>query len=47
MTGSLPNLTVTSASSSSQGFAARVEVDVSVSEDSPYIIRIDELRVNE
>ena len=44
---SLPNLTVTSTGTSSQGFVARVEAKVTVGESSPYIIRIDNLRINE
>jgi len=32
---------------SAQGFVARVEADVTVSSSSPYIIRIDSLRINE
>ncbi len=45
--GSLPNLTITSTGTSSQGFVARIEADVTVSSSSPYIIRIDNLRINE
>ena len=47
VTGTLPNLTITSTSNTSLGFAAEIEADVTVSINSPYIIRIDELRVNE
>jgi hypothetical protein len=45
--GSLPNLTVESTGTSVQGFVARLEADVTVSDSSPYVIRIDNLRVNE
>lgn len=44
---SLPNLTVTSTGTSSQGFLARVEADITVGNSSPYVIRIDNLRINE
>jgi len=44
--GTLPNLTVESTGTSSQGFVARVGSDVTVSSSSPYIIRIDNLRIN-
>ncbi len=39
--------TITSTGTSSQGFVARVEADVTVSTSSPYVIRIDNLRINE
>ena len=45
--GSLPSLTLTSTGTSSQGFLARVEADITVGSISPYVIRIDELRINE
>ena len=47
VTGSLPNLTVGATGTSAQGFVARVEADVTVGSTSPYVIRIDNLRVNE
>ena len=47
ITGTLPNLTITSTGTSSQGFVARVRSDITVSSSSPYIIRIDDLRINE
>jgi len=47
VTGSLPNLTVESTGTSSQGFVARVRANVTVGSSSPYIIRIDNLRINE
>ena len=43
----LPNLTVQSTGVSSNGFVARIEADVTVSSSSPYILRIDNLRINE
>ena len=45
--GTLPSLTITSTGTSSRGFASKVEADVTVGGSSPYIIRVDELRVNE
>ncbi len=45
--GDLPNLTIESEGTSSQGFVARVAADITVGTSSPYIIRIDELRINE
>ena len=47
VSGSLPDLTIESTGKSSQGFVARVEADITVGPDSPYVIRIDGLRVNE
>ena len=46
VSGSLPNPTVESTGTSLQGFTARVEADVTVGSSSPYIIRIDNLRIN-
>lgn len=43
----LPTLTVRSTGTSSSGFVARVEADVTVSSGSPYILRINHLRINE
>ena len=45
--GTLPNLRIESTGTSSQGFVARVGSYVTVSSSSPYIIRIDNLRINE
>ncbi len=45
--GSLPSLTLTSTGTSSQGFGARVEADITVGTSSPHVIRIDNLRINE
>ena len=47
VSGTLPNLAITSTGTSSQGFVAKVEADVTVGSSSPYIIRIDSLRINE
>jgi len=47
VTGTLPNLTITSTGASPQGYQARVAADVTVGAGAPYIIRIDNLRVNE
>jgi len=47
VTGSLPTLTIQSVGTSSQGFVAKVEADVTISTSSPYVIRIDNLRINE
>jgi len=47
VTGTLPNLAIESTGSSAQGFVARVRADVTVGSTSPYVIRIDNLRINE
>jgi Tfp pilus assembly protein PilX len=47
VSGYLPNLNIESTGTSPQGFAARIKADVTVSSSSPYIIRIDTLRINE
>ena len=49
VTGTLPNLAITSTGTSSQSFVARVEADVTVdtSGSSDHTIRIDNLRINE
>jgi type II secretory pathway component PulK len=47
VTGALPNRTIMSRGTSSQGFVAKLEANVTVSSTGPYIIRIDSLRVNE
>ncbi|MHC4103602.1 MAG: hypothetical protein ACYSR9_01575 [Planctomycetota bacterium] len=47
VSGTLPDLTITSTGTSAQGFVNRVEADISVGSSSPYIIRIDSLRINE
>lgn len=45
--GSLPNLIVQSTGTTSTGFTAGVAADITVGTSSPYIIRIDNLRINE
>jgi len=39
--------TITSTGTSSQGFVARIEADITIRSYSPYVIRIDHLRINE
>jgi Tfp pilus assembly protein PilX len=46
VTGSPPD-TVSSTGTSPQGFVARVEADITVGSTSPYVIRINNLRINE
>jgi Tfp pilus assembly protein PilX len=41
------DLTITSTGTSSDGFVGRVEADITIGSTSPYIIRIDNLRINE
>ncbi len=41
------DLLITSTGTTSQGFVARVEADITVGSSSPYIVRIDKLRINE
>ena len=45
--GTSPNLTVDATSITSRGYASRVEADITVGNSSPYIIKIDELRINQ
>jgi Tfp pilus assembly protein PilX len=47
VTGTLPNRTVTSTGTSSQGYMARMAADVTIGTSSSYKIRIDNLRINE
>ena len=47
VSGSLPELTINSTASTSSGFTARAVAEVTVSSDSPYVVRIDKLKVNE
>lgn len=44
--GSIPNITITSTGTSSQGFVGRVDAELTVGTSSPHIIRIDSLRLN-
>jgi type II secretory pathway component PulK len=39
--------TLTSTGTTAQGFVARVKADITIGTTSPYIIRIDSLRINE
>jgi len=41
------DLKIIATGTSSQGFVARVEADVTIGTSSPYVIRIDALRINE
>lgn len=45
--GSLPDPNIVSTGTSSQGFVGRVRADVMVGSSSPYVVRIDNLRINE
>ena len=47
VSGTLPNLTVTSTGTTDAGFVCRIESDITVGTSSPYVIRIDNLRINE
>lgn len=41
------DLLITSTGVSSQGYTARIEADITKGSSSPYIVRIDRLRINE
>ena len=45
--GDAPNLTITSTATTSGGFVAVMEADVTLSAASPYIIKVDAIRINE
>jgi len=45
--GALPDPNIISTGVSSQGYTARIKAEVTVGTSSPYIIRIDKLRINE
>jgi Tfp pilus assembly protein PilX len=45
--GALPNLTIESTGTSAQSFMAKIAADVTIGTSAPYIIRIDESRLNE
>jgi Tfp pilus assembly protein PilX len=47
VTGTIPNRTIESTGTTSRDFVARVKADITISSSSPYIIRIDSLRINE
>lgn len=40
------NLLITSTGTTSQGFVARVRADITKGSSSPYVIRVDSLRIN-
>lgn len=46
VSGDLPNLTIESEGTSSQGFVAKMEAEITVGGSSPYTIRIDKLKIN-
>ena len=45
--GALPNITIESTGTSGQGFMARIAADITIGSSAPYIIRINNSRVNE
>jgi Tfp pilus assembly protein PilX len=47
VTGTLPDLTIISTSTSSNSYTAKVEAKVTVGTTSPYVIRIDNFKINE
>ena len=47
VTGTLPNRTITSTGTTTQGFVSRVAANVTVSPAAPHIIRINNFRINE
>lgn len=47
VTGTAPDLTVTSIAQTSESYTAKVIAEVTLSDTSPYVIRIDTLKVNE
>lgn len=47
VSGSAPNITLESTGTSRQGYQARVQASLTLSESSPYIIRVNTLRINE
>ena len=47
VSGSAPSLTITSTARTNEGFVAKVQAEVTLSDSSPYVIRIDTLKVNE
>ena len=47
VSGSLPNLTLESMSSTSKGYALKIEPDITAALTSPYVLRVDQLRVNQ
>ena len=47
VTGTLPNRTIVSTGTSSQSFTSRIKANITIGTNSPYVIRIDNLRINE
>lgn len=45
--GALPDITIESTATTSQSFVAKVTADITVSKNAPYVIRINNLRINE
>jgi hypothetical protein len=45
--GTLPNIAIESTGTTAQNFMARIAADITISSSTPYIIRIDNSRVNE
>jgi len=45
--GAFPNFTITSTGVTAAGFTARMIADVTIGTFAPYVVRIDELRINE
>ena len=46
-TGSLPDPNITSEGTSAQGYKAKVQADITVGTTGTYVIRVDQLRLNE
>ena len=46
VTGTLPTRTITSRGTSPQGYDANVVTDITIGTSSPYIIRIDNMKIN-
>ena len=47
VTGSDPDLTISSTAQTQQGFVANVQADITMSGSGPYAVKIDEIRINE
>jgi Tfp pilus assembly protein PilX len=47
ITGSLPDPNITSVGTSAQNYQARVRADITVDTANSYVIRVDQLRINE
>jgi Tfp pilus assembly protein PilX len=45
--GTFPTFTVTSTGVTAQGYTARMSADLTMGTQQPYVVRIDELRINE